>query len=77
MTEVVGTEGYQLTVDLRNQTVTTPVGTTYRFDVDAFRKDYLYRGLDLIGLTLQHEAAITAYEQRRKQNAPWLFADVR
>ncbi len=77
MTEVVGTEGYQLTVDLRNQTVTTPGGTIYRFDVDAFRKDCLYRGLDLIGLTLHHEAAITAYEQRRKQNAPWLFADVR
>ena len=76
MTEVVGTEGYQLTVDLRNQTVTTPGGTTYRFDVDAFRKDCLYRGLDLIGLTLHHEAAITAYEQRRKQNAPWLFGDV-
>ncbi len=77
MTEVVSTERYQLTVDLRNQTVTTPGGTTYRFDVDAFRKDCLYRGLDLIGLTLHHEAAITAYEQRRKQNAPWLFADVR
>jgi 3-isopropylmalate/(R)-2-methylmalate dehydratase small subunit len=77
MTEVVGTEGYQLTVALRNQTVTTPGGTTYRFDVDAFWKDCLYRGLDSIDLTLHHEAAITAYEQRRKQNTPWLFEDVR
>lgn len=70
------TPGYQLAVDLANQTVTTPGGTTYRFDIDPFRKDCLYRGLDAIGLTLQHGAAITAYEQRRKQDAPWLFADV-
>jgi 3-isopropylmalate/(R)-2-methylmalate dehydratase small subunit len=69
--------GYQLTVDLAKQTVTTPSGTAYRFEVDPFRKDCLYRGLDSIGLTLQHDASITAYEQRRKQDAPWLFADVR
>jgi 3-isopropylmalate/(R)-2-methylmalate dehydratase small subunit len=68
--------GYHLTVDLAAQTVTTPGETTYRFDLDPFRKDCLYRGLDSIGLTLQHEASITAYEQRRKQDAPWLFADV-
>ena len=77
MKEVVGTEGYQLTVDLGNQTVTTPGGTSYRFDLDPFRKDCLYHGLDSIGLTLQHEAEITAYEQRRQQDEPWLFADTR
>jgi 3-isopropylmalate/(R)-2-methylmalate dehydratase small subunit len=67
---------YQLTVDLAKQTVTTPRGTTYGFDIDPFRKDCLYRGLDAIGLTLQQDASITAYEQRRKHDAPWLFADV-
>jgi 3-isopropylmalate/(R)-2-methylmalate dehydratase small subunit len=77
MKEVIGTVGYRLTVDLGNQTVTTPEGSTYRFDVDPFRKDCLYRGLDAIALTLQHERAITAYERRRKQDAPWLFADIR
>lgn len=77
MKEVIGTEGYRLTVDLGEQRVTTPDGTTYRFDVDPFRKDCLYRGLDSIGLTLQHEADITAYEDRRKQDAPWLFTDIR
>lgn len=77
MKDVIGTEGYRLTVDLGDQRVTTPGGTTYRFDVDPFRKDCLYRGLDSIGLTLQHEAAITAYERRRKQDAPWLFTDIR
>ncbi|ALA61185.1 3-isopropylmalate dehydratase small subunit [Nitrospira moscoviensis] len=68
--------GYRLTVDLARQTVTTPGGTSFRFDIDPFRKDCLYRGLDAIGLTLQHEAEIAAYERRRKPEAPWLFADV-
>ena len=77
MSEAAGTMGYTLTVDLGQQTVTTPRGTGYRFEIDPFRKDCLYRGLDSIGLTLQHETAITAYEQRRKAEAPWLFADIR
>lgn len=68
--------GYQVTVDLAAQTVTTPEGVQYRFDVDPFRKDCLYRGLDAIGLTLQHEPAIAAYEARRKAEAPWLFVDL-
>jgi 3-isopropylmalate/(R)-2-methylmalate dehydratase small subunit len=76
MKDVLATHGYQLTVDLGNQTVTTPEGTSFRFEIDPFRKDCLYRGLDAIGLTLQHEATITAYETRRKAEAPWLFADL-
>lgn len=75
--EVIDTEGYRLTVDLDRQTVTTPQNVTYRFEIDPFRKDCLYRGLDAIGLTLQHEGAITAYEARRKVEAPWLFSDLR
>ncbi|MBM4139462.1 MAG: 3-isopropylmalate dehydratase small subunit [Nitrospira sp.] len=76
MIEVTETMGYALTVDLGQQTVTTLRGTAYRFDIDPFRKDCLYRGLDSISLTLQYETAITAYEQRRKADAPWLFADL-
>ncbi len=68
-------EGYQLTVDLAAQTVTTPEKTSYRFDIDPFRKDCLYKGLDAIGLSLQHAPAIAAYEARRKAEAPWLFPD--
>ena len=64
-------------MDLGNQRVTTPRGTTYRFEIDPFRKDCLYRGLDTIGLTLEHEAAISDYERRRKQEAPWLFTDIK
>jgi 3-isopropylmalate/(R)-2-methylmalate dehydratase small subunit len=69
-------EGYQLTVDLTDQTVATPEGARYRFDVDPFRKDCLLKGLDSIGLSLQDEPAIAAYEAKRKAEAPWLFADL-
>jgi len=75
--DVLKTPGFQLTVDLGNQTVTTPSNTRHRFDIDPFRKRCLYQGLDSIGLTLQHETAITAYEARRKAEVPWLFADRR
>ncbi len=73
---VTATPGYRLTVDLAAQTVSTPDGLRYRFDVDPFRKDCLFKGLDSIGLSLQHEPAIAAYEGRRKTEAPWLFADL-
>ena len=68
------TEGYRLTLDLPAQTVCTPGGQSFSFDIDPFRKDCLVRGLDEIGLTLQQSETIRAYEARRKQEAPWLFA---
>ena len=71
--EVEATEGYQLTVDLEAQTITTPSGEEFAFDVDPFRKHCLINGLDDIGLTLQHVDDIKAYEERRKNEAPWLF----
>lgn len=74
--EVAAQPGYQLTVDLAAQTVTTPAGTIFRFSIDPFRKNCLLKGLDEIGLTLQHADAISAYEQRRKREAPWLFPDL-
>ena len=69
-------DGLTLTVDLGAQTVTTPDRTTYRFEIDPFRKDCLYRGLDSIGLTLQYQDRITEYERRRAIDAPWLFQDL-
>jgi 3-isopropylmalate/(R)-2-methylmalate dehydratase small subunit len=61
--EVRATPGYQLNVDLEKQTVTTPSGRAIKFDVNAFRKHCLLNGLDDIGLTLQHEGEISAFEQ--------------
>jgi len=66
-------EGYRLNVDLEKQTVTTPSGESFGFEVDAFRKHCLLNGLDDIGLTLQQAEAIRHYEEQRRTTAPWLF----
>jgi len=66
---------YQVTVDLPQQVVLLPEGERYAFTVDPFRKDCMIKGLDGIGLTLQHEAAISGYEARRSKEVPWLFQD--
>ena len=72
--EVAAREGYALTVDLAAQTLTTPDGEVIPFEIDAFRKHRLLEGLDDIALTLQHADEIRAYEERRRREAPWLFA---
>ena len=71
--EAQATEGYQLTVNLEEQQVVTPSGAAFAFSIDEFRKYCLLNGLDDIGLTLQHADEIRAYEEKRKQTAPWLF----
>ena len=71
--DVAANEGYELTVDLENQTITKTDGTEIKFDVDEFRKHRLLKGLDDIGLTMQHVDEIKAYEKRRSAEAPWLF----
>ncbi len=70
--ECEATPGYELDVDLAAQTVTTPTGDAFPFEVDAFRKHCLLHGLDDIGLTLTHADVIRAYEARRRKEAPWL-----
>lgn len=72
--EMYATEGYQLSVDLQAQTITTPGGEVLSFEVESFRKHCLLNGLDDIGITLQQAEAIHAYEDKRRQQAPWLFA---
>ena len=57
--------GYQLTVDLERRTISDKQGFEAAFAVDEFRRHRLLNGLDDIGLTLQREADILAYEQRR------------
>ncbi len=73
--QVNASPGMQLTVDLPSQTISAPNGLTIPFEVDPFRKNCLLKGLDDIGLTLAKLDAIKTYEERRKQEAPWLFAD--
>ena len=58
-------DNYAVTVDLEKQEVRDSMGFSARFDIDPFRRDSLLRGLDDIGLTLQHESDITKFEAAR------------
>jgi len=69
------TEGARLFIDLQAQEVRSK-NKIYNFDIDPFRKDCLYKGLDDIGLTLLHEAKITEFEKHQKENLPWLYQKV-
>jgi 3-isopropylmalate/(R)-2-methylmalate dehydratase small subunit len=64
--------GYRLAIDLEQQTVSTPSGRCYRFDITAHRKHCLLNGLDEIGLTLLHADEIRAFEARLDVERPWL-----
>jgi 3-isopropylmalate/(R)-2-methylmalate dehydratase small subunit len=64
--------GATISVDLASQTLTAPDGERVPFDVDPFRKQSLLAGQDEIALTLSHEAAISAFESRRRAESPWL-----
>lgn len=66
-------DGYQLTIDLEAQTITTPSGESILFTIDENRRHRLLNGLDDIGLSLQHADKIKAYEEQRAKRAPWLF----
>jgi 3-isopropylmalate/(R)-2-methylmalate dehydratase small subunit len=57
--------GYQLTVDLRTQSVRDTHDLEYRFEIDQYRREMLLRGLDEIGRTLLDEPSIAAFERRR------------
>ncbi|MEZ5524365.1 MAG: 3-isopropylmalate dehydratase small subunit [Pseudomonadales bacterium] len=74
--EVEAQEGYELTVDLEAQQVVTPTGQAFGFEIDPFRKHCLLNGLDDIGLTLQEADVIRGFEEKRRENSPWLFTEL-
>tara|TARA_A100001391_G_scaffold168882_1_gene129529 strand:- start:29495 stop:30097 length:603 start_codon:yes stop_codon:yes gene_type:complete len=61
-----------ITINLENQSVSTPFQDRWTFEIDPFRKNCLLEGLDEVGLTLQSDAVITAYEDRLRSQRPWL-----
>ncbi|MCE4556086.1 3-isopropylmalate dehydratase small subunit [Pelomonas cellulosilytica] len=70
--EVYAFPGYQLTIDLPRQVVVKADGAELPFQIEPFRKECLVGGLDEIGLTLQHQDKIRAYEAQRIAAKPWL-----
>jgi len=71
--EVEANEGYQLEVDLEQQLITKPDGSSIPFSVDEFRKHCLLNGLDDIGLTLKDAEKIRSFEDNWRNSAPWYF----
>jgi 3-isopropylmalate/(R)-2-methylmalate dehydratase small subunit len=66
----VARQALPITVDLEQERVTEPTTKlNFGFKTDPFRRTCLLQGLDEIGLTLQHDADITAYEAQRPR---WL-----
>ncbi|HMP62194.1 MAG TPA: 3-isopropylmalate dehydratase small subunit [Phenylobacterium sp.] len=63
---------HMVTVDLESQTVTSPSGAVFHFQIDPARKHKMLNGLDAIGETLQRGGDIDGYESRRALDQPWL-----
>ncbi len=61
-------------IDLRQGLVTAPNGDTYAFDIDPGPRDMLLKGLDMIGLTLQHKVEIDAFQEQDRDRRPWIYA---
>jgi 3-isopropylmalate/(R)-2-methylmalate dehydratase small subunit len=71
--EINSHEGCNLTINLEEQTVSTPLGNNFAFEIDPFRKENLLHGLDDIGLTLEQIDKIDEYEQKHRRLYPWLW----
>ncbi|WP_462319984.1 3-isopropylmalate dehydratase small subunit [Halochromatium sp.] len=69
-----GDTALEIEVDLHAQRLQPSTGDAIAFEIDAFHRHCLLNGLDDVGLTLERADEITAYEERRRQQAPWLFA---
>ncbi|MCP4127980.1 MAG: 3-isopropylmalate dehydratase small subunit [Gammaproteobacteria bacterium] len=69
-----GEQALEITVDLQANELRLTDGEVISFEVDEFRKHCLLEGLDDIGLTLRHADEIKAFEQQRREKAPWVFA---
>jgi 3-isopropylmalate/(R)-2-methylmalate dehydratase small subunit len=64
--------GAQLAIDLPAQTVTDTTGRSHAFTIDPVYKERLLKGLDEVGMVLQHLPEIEAFEERHHGDRPWL-----
>ena len=73
MGDVEKSPGVTLVVDLEKQQIERPGGAMIRFEIEPFRRHCMLNGLDDIGLTLEHETKIAAFESRQRKIKPWLY----
>jgi 3-isopropylmalate/(R)-2-methylmalate dehydratase small subunit len=64
-----------ISIDLEKQEIRGPDGGCLKFEIDPFRKQCLVEGLDDIGLTLRHDAALAAFEVADRAARPWARPD--
>ncbi len=74
MLEIANNEGVKFVIDLENQQIMTAGGTVIDFEIDSFQKENLLKGLDDIGLSMNHADKISNFEEKQKQTVPWLWA---
>jgi len=73
--KITVTVDYALTIDLEKLSITTPEDDNFSFELDKGLQERLLQGMDDIDMTLSRTDEIRDYEIKRKQQAPWLFAD--
>lgn len=71
--EAVSGSSQELTVDLVEQKISAPGGVVFAFQIDAGLRRVLLEGLDEIGQTLQHESAISAFQEADRRRRPWIY----
>ena len=62
----------RIDIDLEEQTITSPTGKTYRFEIDPRRREGLLQGLDEVALTLQRDDEILAFQAADRTARPWI-----
>ena len=71
--EVEHTQGAgRISVDLEEQTITSPSGTRHRFEIDPRRRAGLLEGLDEIASTLRRDEEIRAFQAADRTERPWI-----
>jgi 3-isopropylmalate/(R)-2-methylmalate dehydratase small subunit len=71
--EVAHTQGVgRISIDLQEQTITSPSGTRHPFEIDPRRRTGLLEGLDEVALTLQRDHEIRAFQASDRAARPWI-----
>ena len=70
--QLVAKPGAELTVELEPQTITDTRGDVHGFEIDPIYKERLLKGLDEVGMVLQHLPEIEAFEQGHFAERPWI-----
>jgi 3-isopropylmalate/(R)-2-methylmalate dehydratase small subunit len=66
-------DGKDFSLDVTAQTLVSPAGNMWRFDLPSFRREQLLTGADDIALTLRRNNEIAAYQERERAARPWTF----